>query len=208
VESMNRNFTRSPHRRRTHRCRNSHWSPFPCRTAPVDRARTASVPDGRCWPRPSGIGADVRSGRRRSGVSVSRWSSSLAPGVGSRTGPDSAPVTSEKSPPALPSELAEWHVDLPVDHGRILTKVVQSLGSTSICALGGIRTPNLLIRSAPRGRFKRSRQVLIRLKCAVQMGWYPRTAKSAGTRCYVLGPDCWFFSWLFSFLAGMRIRRF
>jgi len=51
---------------------------------------------------------------------------------------------------------------------------------------------------APRGCFRRSRQVPIRLKYAGQIGWDFRTAKSSGTRCYALGPNCWLFRWLFS----------
>ena len=67
----------------------------------------------------------------------------------------------------------------------------------SLSALGRIRTCNLLIRSAPGGRFTGSRQVPNYLKSPVQMGCKFRTAKSAGTDWDALGPNCWLFCWLF-----------
>ena len=64
------------------------------------------------------------------------------------------------------------------------------------------------LRSAPQGRFRRSQQVPNCPKYAGQMGCNFRTVKWVGTRCYALRPNCWLFRWLFSSLAGRRIRRF
>ena len=99
-------------------------------------------------------------------------------------------------------------IGMMTSRSRQLLAAVSPSPGLSRGALGGIRTPNLLIRSAPRGRCTGSRKVPNCLKDAGQLGYNFRTAKLAGTRCYALGPNCWLFCWLNSFLPGSRIRRF
>jgi len=57
--------------------------------------------------------------------------------------------------------------------------------------------------SAPWVRFIESRHVPNRLKSPAQRGCEFRTAKSSGTRCYAMGPNCWpFFCYFRSLQAG------
>src|SRR5450759_246630 len=70
-------------------------------------------------------------------------------------------------------------------------------------ALGGIRTPNLLIRKS-QGRLSESSEIPSRRKHAGQHRWNLRVAKHSGTGSDALRPNCWLKCWLSSRLFACR----